>query len=355
MVTAVSVARADPRPRSVDPQEVDVGRRRFEEGIVALTNGKYEEARISFQQSYALKPAPAALRNLAASELKTGRYVEAARHFMTYLKTTKKTEIERADVVEQGLTEAKSHCGMLTVETNVAGAEISVDGETIGRAPLGSDPWVAHPGEHIVRVRLEGYDDRTERHNLEAGRALRIAITLQRNGLATRSGMGSDMPPAARGAKLASSPEDRSFGSQEASRAWRPPPPEQSERPSRIGVAPLVIGGAVTSAGLAVGIGYTLASNATRHDRDDLLASVPGPSPKCASGSPNAGSCDQVKKLDDKANTERTVATVGFVVAGVAAGATLVYWVWPRSSPSQGLLLPAIAPAYAGIQWQSNF
>jgi hypothetical protein len=36
---------------------------------------EYEEARISFQQSYALKPAPAALRNLAGAELRTGHYL----------------------------------------------------------------------------------------------------------------------------------------------------------------------------------------------------------------------------------------------------------------------------------------
>lgn len=355
LVMAVRVAEADPRPRSDEPQDADVGRRRFEEGIAALTNGKYEAARIAFQQSYALKPAPAALRNLAASELKTGRYVEAGRHFATYLKTTKKAEIERADVVERGLAEAQSHCGMLLVETNVGGVEIGVDGEAIGRTPLGTDPWLVDPGEHVITARLEGYDDHSERQNLEAGRTLRIAITLRRKDLATLSGLSLNTPPAARGAKTSISLEGRSFGSQEASRAWQPPVPDRYDQPSRIAIAPLVIGGTVTAAGLAVGIGYTMASSASGHDRDALLANIPGTSPKCASGTPNLVSCAQVKKLDDKSQKERTVATAGFVAAGVAGAATLVYWLWPRRSPSQALLLPAVAPAYAGIQWQSNF
>ena len=145
VIAMLGTAHAEPRPRPANPHEIDVGRQRFMEGVAALKNGKYEEARISFQQSYALKPAPAALRNLAATELKTGRYVDAARHFTTYLKTTKPSEIDRPGVVQQGLAEAKSHCGMLLVETSVPGAEIAVDGEMVGRTPLDADPWLVIP------------------------------------------------------------------------------------------------------------------------------------------------------------------------------------------------------------------
>jgi hypothetical protein len=334
---------------------MDIGRKRFAEGVTALKNGKYEEARISFQQSYALKPAPAALRNLAAAELKTGHYVDAARHFAVYLRTAQIADIDRMDLVEQAFAEAKSHCGMLVVETNVKGAEIGVDGEAIGRTPLSGDPWWVEPGEHVVTARLVGYNDHKETHNLDAGRTTHIFVTLLPNGLVVSSGTLSDAAIAAAGVKLASSAEGRSLGPGDDGHDRQFSPPPSDDNGSRVEVLPLAIGGAITIAGLAAGIGYSVASSANADDRDALLATIPGPSPKCGSGTPYGTSCAQARNLDDKSASQRTLSTTGFVVAGAAGAATLVYWLWPRSSPSQGLIVPAVAPAYAGIQWRSSF
>jgi hypothetical protein len=256
------------------------------------------------------------------------------------------------DLVEQAFAEAKSHCGMLVVETNVKGAEIGVDGETIGRTPLGADPWWVEPGEHVVTAHLDGYDEHRERHNLDAGRTLRVFVTLLPNGLVASSGTLSDPAIAAAGARLASSTEGRSVRPGDDGRDQ--PPPGYDNR-SRVAVVPIAIGGALTIAGLAAGIGYSLASSANANDRDALLAAIPGPSPKCGSGTPYGASCAQAQDLDDKSASQRTLATTGFVVAGAVGAATLVYWLWPRSSPTQGLMVPAVAPAYAGIQWQSSF
>ena len=355
LVTAVGTAHADPHPRAASSQDIDIGRKRFAEGVTALKNGKYEDARISFQQSYALKPAPAALRNLAAAELKTGHYVDAARHFAIYLKTTKAADIDRVDLVEQAFAEAKSHCGMLFVETSVNGAEIGVDGQTIGRTPLSGEPWWVEPGEHVVTAQLVGYDDHKEKHNVDAGRTLRIFVNLLPSGLVASSATFSDPAIAVAGERLASSAGGRSLGPGDDGRAPQFSPPPSYDNGSRVAVVPLAIGGAITLAGLAAGIGYSIASSANASDRDDLLAAIPGPSPKCGSGTPHAASCEQAQNLDDKSASQRTVATAGFVVAGAAGAATLVYWLWPRSSPSQGLIVPAVAPAYAGIQWRSSF
>jgi hypothetical protein len=350
LVGTMGMARADPRPQPAESQETDVGRKRFAEGVAAFKSGKYEEARVSFQQSYAVKPAPPALRNLAAAELKTKRYLDAARHFSTYLKTTKPSEIDRADVVQQSLAEAKTHCAMLVVETNVTGAVIGVDGEIIGRTPLDADPWLLEPGEHVVTARLEGYDEHNERQRLEAGRTTRISVALQPNGITARSPLAAT-PAAAE--KLASSSEGRTPGGEEQ-HAMQPLPPSPDSAP-RVSVVPLAIGGAITITGLAFGIGYSVASNSNAQDHDALLASIPGPSPKCGSMTPYATECAEMQRLGDKSDTQRNMATAGFVVAGVAGAATLAYWLWPRSSRSQGMVVPTVAPAYAGIQWRSSF
>lgn len=327
------------------------------EGVAALKNGKYEEARLSFQQSYALKPAPAALRNLAATELKTGRYLDAARHFTTYLKTTKASEIDRPEVVQRGLAEAKAHCGMLLFETSVPGAEIAVDGETVGRTPLDAEPWLVQPGEHVVTAQLAGYQHHSERHLLEAGRTLRVSIALQPTRDEATPAIVPETSAPAPAATPPTPPPPPPIRTPNPADEPRPvpmlPPPQEST--ARVSAIPIAIGGAITIAGLAVGFGYSSASSASAQDRDVVLANIPGASPKCGSMTPHAAACGEAQRIGDKADAQRNLATAGFITAGVAATATLVYWLWPRSSRSHGIVVPAVAPAYAGVQWQSSF
>jgi hypothetical protein len=354
LFSLTGIVHAEPHPLPADVHETDVARKRFMEGVASLKSGNYEEARISFQQSYALKPSPAGLRNLAATELKTGRYLDAARHFTTYLKTTKPSEIDRPDAIQQGLAEAKSHCGMLVVETSVPGALIVVDGETVGKTPLDSDPWLVEPGDHVVTARLEGYDDHRERHHVDVGRTLRISIALQPSGSRARAGIATEATAPRPAERLASSTAERTFDPGAEARVMQPLPLPH-DNTSRVSVAPIAIGGAIAIAGLAFGIGYSAASDASARDHDALLDLVPGPSPKCGNRTPNAELCGDAQELAEKADSQRNLATAGFVVAGVAGAATLAYWLWPRSSRSQGVLVPTVAPAYAGIQWRSSF
>src|SRR5258706_16032453 len=69
-------------------EAVKMARKRFQEGVVAIDSGNYEAARVALQQAYALKPPPPGLRNLGEAELKTGPFLEAARHPSTFIRDT---------------------------------------------------------------------------------------------------------------------------------------------------------------------------------------------------------------------------------------------------------------------------
>ena len=64
----------------------------------------------------------------------------------------------------------------LSVEANVSGARVLVDGQEIGRTPL-SDV-AASLGEHKITVKKQGYEPYQKRVRLEAGRAMTLYVDL---------------------------------------------------------------------------------------------------------------------------------------------------------------------------------
>src|SRR5687768_15010503 len=58
--------------------ETEIARQRFLEGVRHYDQHDYDKARLAFLQAYLLKPHPAVLLNLAQSQLRAGRYAEAA-------------------------------------------------------------------------------------------------------------------------------------------------------------------------------------------------------------------------------------------------------------------------------------
>src|ERR1044071_2818541 len=136
LLAAVCLAIFVPPAQAQDKDAItEMARRRFQEGVKFFDQKRYEEARAAFVQAYALKHHPAVLLNLAQSEIRSGHVLEAARHFSTYLRESPNvTAAERAEA-EKALAAARTKLGRIHV-TIASGAEILVDGEVIGQAPL---------------------------------------------------------------------------------------------------------------------------------------------------------------------------------------------------------------------------
>ncbi len=71
---------------------------------------------------------------------------------------------------------AASTPGSLTVETRPAGARVVIDGRDAGRTPL-TVPSLA-PGDHAVRIALDGYQPITTTTRVEPGARARVAVSL---------------------------------------------------------------------------------------------------------------------------------------------------------------------------------
>lgn len=129
-----------------------IARLRFQEGVELYDKGQYEKAHTAFVQAWALKKHPAILLNLAQSALKSNHPAEAARWFQQLLHDPQGITPAQKAEAEKGLAEARTKAGRLDVQT-AAGAEVFVDNERIGIAPL--EPIDVEAGAHTVRVKGE--------------------------------------------------------------------------------------------------------------------------------------------------------------------------------------------------------
>jgi hypothetical protein len=329
-------------------EAIKSARKRFQEGVAAADAGNYEAARIAFQQAYALKPHASVLRNLGQVELRTGHSLDAARHLSTFLRdTTFGTPADR-ESAQQSLAEAESKIGRIVIEVDVEGAEASIDGELIGRAPFGSDPFYAEPGARKLKIKKDGYADYEQTIALDAGRTAHVSVTLHRP-------EGDELAPAAATAPPAIA--------ESAAQAPTPPParaPEPITASTSGGLAArtvVLIGGAVLT-GVALGVGIVATARASSLDReaDEIRDRLPGEG--CVSSAGSASSCSDLQERLDARNHANVLATEGFIAAGVLGVATgVAYIVWPRSpaGASRLELSPGRLAGGAGLWLRGSF
>jgi hypothetical protein len=158
--------------RAQSDGETEIARQRFLEGVKHYDQHDYDKARLAFLQAYLLKPHPAVLLNLAQSQLRAGRYAEAAENFAKYVREN--PGAEAMSHAKAAFEEARDKVGEVSVEVNATGAVINVDGTDVGKSPL---PYAVYmmPGRHTVRATKGGL---SADESLEATAGQRLYVTL---------------------------------------------------------------------------------------------------------------------------------------------------------------------------------
>ncbi len=133
----------------------EVARQRYQEGVKAFDAGRYEDARAAFFQAYALKRTPAILLNIGLSELKSNHSEDAGNHFQQFLREAPAATPEQKTTAQNGITEAKKKAGVIVVSVDAVGADLSIDGLTVGKSPM-LDPMFVKPGKHTVFAAFQG-------------------------------------------------------------------------------------------------------------------------------------------------------------------------------------------------------
>jgi hypothetical protein len=298
-----------------DARSVEIARRTFETGMDQYRSGDLEGARISLAQSYDAWPSVETLRNLAITELNTDHVLDALKHFKLYARD-KNADPEFVNTkLRRFLDRCERAVGHLRVRAP-PDSRVSVDGHSVEDWSEAIDVL---PGPHTIGLTAGNKSD-------ERGVDVLATRTVEVNFL----GPG---PPAA------APPETTMVRSPvwtqrlEGEEAVRSTPGKSLATFWTARNTWLVSLVAAAAATAGVGIGFGVAADNGRSAIDDMRASKD--SSFCTSPA-NADYCNRLRSAIDAQQRDATVSNVAFGVAGaLAAGAVVLWGVWPKAQPGQ--------------------
>ena len=148
------------------------------EGTKLYDRGSLGEALEKFKQAYVEYASPKLFFNIGQANRDLGRPVEAIEYFERFLAEVKDASPEVTAEARKSVAEQKTKVGSLIIECTTAGAEIGVDGNLVGLAPLANSVRVM-PGNHQVTARHSAGALAMEDVNVRAGTVETVVLRLR--------------------------------------------------------------------------------------------------------------------------------------------------------------------------------
>lgn len=143
------------RARAAEPArdaKVEEARKHFGQGLKLYKDGDFDAALVQFERAHSIKPNYKVLYNIAQCHFELRQYVEARDALARYLKDGEgNVDAERRAAVEADLAELQRRIAHLTLQVNVDGATVYVDGKRVGLTPLGA-PVDVSEGQRTISI-----------------------------------------------------------------------------------------------------------------------------------------------------------------------------------------------------------
>lgn len=151
------------------PDKHKVAQDAHRQALQLFDKGEHARALVEFRRAYALAPSFRILYNIGLSSVALGDSRSAVEAFAGYLRDGgERIPESRRQQVEAELTRLSKLLAGLVVQVEEPGAELSVDGEMLGKAPLSRQMRV-NAGKHEVVVRSADGTLKTQNITLEPG------------------------------------------------------------------------------------------------------------------------------------------------------------------------------------------
>jgi tetratricopeptide (TPR) repeat protein len=227
---------------------------RFQRGVTLYRERSFDAALAEFNRAYELAPNYRVLFNIGQVHAERGDFVAAIKAFRQYLNDGGSAiEQTRVAEVQAEIARLGGRIATISVTSNVADAELFVDGEPAGKLPLAHVP--VNAGSRRISLRKSGYEADDVRVMLASGEDKSLEIKLQK-----RPSQGTTATPVGTNGSLLTT---------------QSPSPEASKGSGGLGAgfwislsATIIAGGATTAFGIL--------TNKANKDYDAALNRYPG-------------------------------------------------------------------------------
>lgn len=329
IAAASAAAHAGPQASSTSADAAAHASDLFKEGMRFVAQQKWAEAETKFLAAFALNPTYDIAANLGQTQYRLGKHVEAAEHLAFALKAWPVVgKKEPREAAERRVEELRKLVASLTIQVSTAGAVVTIDGATVGQAPIEREVFV-EPGKHTVSAKLGGYEAATQAVDVAKGTSTPVTLKL-----------AAIAPTATASANVSPPPTATATG-----RARTGPPP-----------ALIIVGGVLAAGGLAAGAGLTVAANGKGSDISALQEQLwkGGAQYPCAGASTT--SCGTLRDALASRDALSKGAVAGFVLGSAFALATTGMGLWLARTPKDEApaqpavrVMPAVGSGEGGI------
>jgi hypothetical protein len=273
------------------------------EGVKLMQRGDNPGALAKFEEAYRLVASPKILFNMGRAHADMGDDVKALGEFERFLDEAPYAPKESRDEATRRVEALRPKLSYLDIQTDDVGAAISIDGASVGMAPL-ARPLVVKPGAHEVRTEKPDMTTDVRTVSPLAGQKVRVVVKLVpafhpvpgapppvAGTLGTEPAAGAGAGPSA---TLAAPPI-------ETAQTAAAPPADRARTLRIVGLA-LGAGGVAVA---AVGLGFGLAARANGQDNEKTGNTFS-------------------QSAYDAGHRDQTLQFVGYAVGGalIAAGVT---------------------------------
>lgn len=326
LLGAVLPVHAQPTPaRPTAEEEAKLARaddlyRRANELVKAMS---FAEAHALYVEAFALKRSFDIAGNLADMENELGKFRDAAEHAAYSLRIFPPNGKARAKTrTVEVLERAKKEVCTVRVTASVPGTDVFVDGQKVGRAPMGFEIY-AEPGERTFRGVAAGHQEVGVTRACAKGEVIDVALDL-----APLPGAVSTVP---------------------TTNVPLPPvvPPGTASPDASKPIWPAVLLGGVAVVGVGVGIGLTVHAADENADAVSTFRS-------CG----RLAVCEEAAQGSvDAANVLQGVAIAGFAIGAASLTGMVLYLAIPDATSQRSALhvVPSVGPTTQGLSVGGRF
>jgi hypothetical protein len=319
-VLGIALAPAPARAESSDSAKA--------EELIAKANelrrqGHDERALPMFREAYSISRTPRSAGQLGLVELALGYWDDASTYLTESLTTVRHhpwVDKNRA-MLETALQTARSHLAELTVDGTPSGAELFLNGKSMGNLPLPAAVSV-NEGRIEMEVRASGYKTDQRVLTLAGKTSQRIVVRLEKEAKATpveavavvtQPGADDATPPTRNAERVASA------------RTRDVPAAGDDDLPTWRRVLPWsLLAGAVVAGAFGI---WQQTDSKNDLDSFDMI-------PGCGADAPMRGSDPRCDGLYQNFSAKRTRAFVGYGVAGALGAGAIGVFIWNAVSGS---------------------